>query len=216
MARFAALGDLRGNILAARLAAKTIKATGIDTLFQVGDCGLLFPDISREKMVRRLDYFMEQASARMWWIDGNHDNHPALRELPLQADGTRRLTDRLTYLPRGVVVDFDGVRVGALGGAFSVDRAWRKEGKTLWAAKEEPAEAEANLLIENVAGKRLDVLLVHEAPAGVTGLKGMDLPPEIEAQANVTRELLQRIVATLRPRVVFCGHWHLRHSAILE
>ncbi|MGY3567962.1 metallophosphoesterase family protein [Sinomonas sp. RB5] len=216
MARFAVLGDLHGNVMAARLAAKAMRAAGLQVMLQVGDCGLLWPDMGRQKMVRRLDSFMEQSSAQFYWIDGNHDAHPSLRELPLQADGSRRLTDRLTYLPRGLVAEIDGALIGALGGAFSVDAAWRKEGKTLWAELEAPTEAEAAQLIENAAGRRLDVLLTHDAPAGVTSLRGLDLPPELAARANVTRELLQRTVQALRPRIVLCGHWHVRHSDVFQ
>ncbi|MGY3567788.1 metallophosphoesterase family protein [Sinomonas sp. RB5] len=215
MARFAVLGDLHGNVMAARLAAKTIRAAGIHTMLQVGDCGLLWPGLGRDKVVRRLDFFMEQSSARFYWADGNHDA-PPLRGLPLQSDGTRRLTDRLTYLPRGLVLEIDGALIGSLGGAFSVDAAWRVEGKSLWAAEEEPTEAEAALLVENAAGRRLDILLTHDAPAGVTGLRDPDLPPELAARAHVTRELLQRVVDTLRPRIVLCGHWHVRYTDLLQ
>lgn len=38
----------------------------------------------------------------------------------------------------------------------------------------------------------------------------MDLPADISAKANKTRELIQAVVDELRPPYLFAGHWHVR------
>lgn len=79
----------------------------------------------------------------------------------------------------------EGLVVGGLGGAFSVDYHHRTEGKDWW-PNEEPTQEEAEKL---VAGGPLDILITHDAPSGVP-LKGdFQLQPELTKQAERTRIL---------------------------
>jgi hypothetical protein len=109
-------------------------------------------------------------------------------------------------LPRGGRTNINGLVIGALGGAFSVDYEHRTEGKDWWSS-EEPTAEEARKLI---AGGPVDILITHDAPAGVQ-LKGdFELAEELVGRAERTRVLLRDVVDSLAPRHVFCGHWHQR------
>lgn len=135
--------------------------------------------------------------------------HRTLRELEPRVDGTRKLLNRMSYVPRGTVTERHGIRFGGPGGAYSVDRQWRTEGKDLWADLEEPTAVEAEHL---VASGPVDVLLMHDAPASVNGLEGLPLPAEIAAASEHTRGLLQRTTERLQPTLVFSGQWHQRRT----
>lgn len=207
--RFAVAGDWHGDLSIARAVVRTLKSEGVHLLLHVGDLAVRWPGPKKGRFDKRLGQLLDDADVEFLFIDGNHDNHEELRELTPLTDGTRRLSDRISYMPRGTVIERHGVRIGGLGGAYSVDRRWRREGKDLWADLEEPTPAEAERLI---ASAPVDVLLTHDAPASFHGLKGLALPPEIAAAAERTRGLLQRTVEVLQPTLLFCGHWHQRKS----
>lgn len=68
-----------------------------------------------------------------------------------------------------------------------------------------------------IAGGPLDVLLTHDVPAAVDmQSKWEDLDPDTVARAQVSRDLLQTAVDTLRPPNVFSGHWHIRKTEFIR
>ena len=207
--RFAVAGDWHGDLSIARAVVRTLKSEDVHLLLHVGDLAVRWPGPKKGRFDKRLGQLLDDADIEFLFIDGNHDNHKELRELKPLPDGTRRLSDRMSYLPRGTVIERHGVRIGGLGGAYSVDRRWRTEGKDVWADLEEPTPEEAERLI---ASARVDVLLTHDAPATFQGLEGFTLPPDIASAAERTRVLLERTVEVLKPDLLFCGHWHQRRS----
>ena len=86
-----------------------------------------------------------------------------MRELAVDTDGLATLRSNIRILPRGGRAVIDGLTVGGLGGAFSVDYEHRIEGKDWW-RNEEPTSEEATALS---ADGPLDLLITHDAPAGV-------------------------------------------------
>lgn len=207
--RFAVAGDWHGDLSIARAVVRTLKSEDVHLLLHVGDLAVRWPGPKKGRFDKRLGQLLDDADIEFLFIDGNHDNHGELRELKALPDGTRRLSARMSYVPRGAVIERHGIRIGGLGGAYSVDRRWRTEGKDLWADLEEPTPAEAERLI---ASAPVDVLLTHDAPASFQGLKGLALPPEIAFAAERTRGLLQSTVEVLQPALLFSGHWHQRKS----
>jgi predicted phosphodiesterase len=207
--RFAVAGDWHGDLSIARAVVRTLKNEDVHLLLHVGDLAVRWPGPKKGRFEKRLDQLLDEADIEFLFIDGNHDNHRELRELGPHPDGTRRLSKRMSYMPRGTVIERQGIRMGGLGGAYSVDRRWRTEGKDLWADLEEPKPAEAERLL---ASAPVDVLLTHDAPAGFRGLDGLALPPDVMSAAQETRELLQRTVEVLKPALLFSGHWHQRRS----
>ena len=118
----------------------------------------------------------------------------------------------IRVLPRGGRTVLEGLTVGGLGGAFSVDYRHRTVGKDWWRT-EEPTPEEAVAL---VAGGPLDILITHDAPSGVP-LKGdFQLSAELTAKAERTRILLRDVVDSITVPHLFCGHWHQRQTHELK
>src|SRR3954449_12934636 len=65
------------------------------------------------------------------FVDGNHDVHPKPRALPLNTEGFGVIGDRLLYAPRGHRWELEGVRFGALDGAYSLDRRTPEAGESV-------------------------------------------------------------------------------------
>jgi NAD(P)-dependent dehydrogenase (short-subunit alcohol dehydrogenase family) len=84
---------------------------------------------------------------------------------------------------------------------------------TLAFARQIRTEFAVEALVNNaglIAGGPVDVLITHDAPAGVPLKSELRLPPDVVSRADRTRALLRDVVDVLAPPHVFCGHWHQR------
>lgn len=202
----AVAGDWHGDQGWAIAALRSAAREGVSTILHVGDFALDWPGAKRGRYEARLNKYLIEVGITLIVSGGNHDNWETLDRLPVQDDGLATYHSNIRILPRGSRTQICGMVVGGLGGAFSVDQGHRTEGKDWW-RNEEPTPEEAQRLI---AGGPVDVLITHDAPAGVP-LKGdFELPPEISRRAEQTRILLREVVDALAPAHVFCGHWHQR------
>lgn len=198
-------GDWHGSgwaITAIRSAARE----GVSTMLHVGDFGLDWPGAKRGRYEAKVNKYLVDARITLIISGGNHDNWDSIEKLAVDADGLATFRSNIRILPRGGRTMVEGLHIGGIGGAFSVDRHHRTEGKDWW-ANEEPTAEEARRLI---AGGPIDILITHDAPAGVP-LKGdFELTAELLARAERTRVLLRGVVDELAPPHLFCGHWHQR------
>lgn len=214
-------GDVHGD--AAWMAALVSAAARLDARIVVlGDFGYW---VHRRDGVEFLDetdalvagYGLEP----MVFIDGNHEyhsTHPAkpkhrrlgLSELPVPADGFVRVRDHVWYASRGARWVWSGVQFGALGGAASTDKEFRKRYKDWW-----PEETVMSSDVHRLGSGPLDVLLTHDAP----GDHEVPNPYKVERSSDrsslLNRDRLSVAVDATRPRLVLHGHWHQRYSVDL-
>lgn len=175
-------------------------------MIHVGDFGFDWPGAKRGRYEARLNKYLMDYGVTLIVSGGNHDNWETLAKLPLGGDGLANFRSNIRVLPRGGRTQIGGLVVGALGGAFSVDYEHRTEGKDWWSS-EEPTAEDLRRLAE---GGPVDVLITHDAPAGVPVRGDVALPAKLIARAEMTRALLLDAVEALAPPNVFCGHWHQR------
>lgn len=205
-------GDWHGDLAWAVLTARSAAREGANTILHVGDFGLDWPGPKRARYEFKLNKHLIELGISLIVSGGNHDNWKTIQKLPVELDGLATFRSNIRVLPRGGRTQINGLIVGGLGGAFSVDRCHRIEGKDWW-RDEEPTQEEANKLI---ADGEVDILITHDAPAGVPLKSEFDLPPDLSMQADQTRRLVRRVVDALAPPHVFCGHWHQRKLHLLE
>lgn len=203
---FVVAGDWHGDVPWMRAAIDTASASGAELILHVGDLAVLWPGRDKGKFDRRLQQRLELRDMHLVFIDGNHDNHHDLRALALDSQGLAPVLPRIRYLGRGSRFSYRGIVIGGLGGAYSIDREWRTEGRDWW-PEEDVAEEDVDRL---VGGGPIDVLLTHDAPSGVRVRSELELPSSIVDASKATRDRLRRAVDALRPRNVFAGHWHQR------
>ncbi|MFK4298472.1 putative phosphodiesterase [Arthrobacter sp. GAS37] len=204
----AIFGDWHGNAGWALTAIRSAAREGAAMMLHVGDFGLDWPGPKRGRYEDKLNKYLLSLGATLLVSGGNHDNWETLNKLAVDEDGTAFLRSNIRVLPRGGRTQVEDLVVGALGGAFSVDYEHRTEGKDWWSS-EEPAPEEAKRLID---GGPLDILISHDAPAGIP-LKGDGLlRSELGPKAARTRTLIGEVVDTLAVPHLFCGHWHQRST----
>ena len=126
--RIAFAGDWHENAVYAQRAIRYARKQNADVLVHLGDFGYSFSDHFVNTVTRDLG----RAGMPLLFVDGNHEDHPKLNQYPVEANGLRKVTDRVWHLPRGFRWQWDGVRFLALGGAHSVDRPYRTAGVSWW------------------------------------------------------------------------------------
>jgi len=208
-ARIAFAGDWHANVRWGVAAIGYAADNGADVIVHLGDFGYDF----RAAYVSRLDRELARTGQRLLFVDGNHEDFPALLRYPIRGNGLRQLTGRIWHLPRGCRWVWGGVRWLALGGAHSVDRPWREPGVSWW-REETVTEAEID---RAVAGGPADVMVAHDCPAGVE-IPGLAetahmWPAEEIVAAEAHRRRLRSVVDLVRPSTVWHGHFHRRYSA---
>jgi hypothetical protein len=143
------LGDLHGDF-------SRLESIAVDGLtIQVGDFGVYEDTLPA---IRRL-----KLKAPVWFIDGNHEQHELLLgdagEEPFEG------VKNLYFVPRGSVAEWEGKRIGFLGGASSVDKYIRLNRGLHWSPRETPTAFEASRLIPHT--ELVDLLITHCPPQSV-------------------------------------------------
>lgn len=174
-------GDVHGNIANLDYSLHEAAQKRIHSVIQVGDFWLFDTKEKLQSITRHLDYYEELHGFRMhvYFIDGNHENftYDAGNHTPLWHYLTSAIdeygedyvynngapiTNDLTYLPRGSVLTTGSHTIGFLGGAYSIDKEWRIEGKT-WFPEEEITYEDYERAHRNFnkAGG-IDILVTHD------------------------------------------------------
>lgn len=129
--------------------------------FGIGDWGV--PGKGR-KFLDRIGAALEKEDAWLFFIDGNHEDFTYLdRRLPHGTDGIVPLRERLYWASRGSRWRWQGKTWLALGGAVSLDRKIRKEGRDWWAQEAITPEQAAH-----AAQAPADVMITHDCVAAET------------------------------------------------
>lgn len=132
------------------------------------------------------------------FIRGNHDNPQACSRHPY-------------WIADGTVVD----GIYCLGGAVSIDKAWRTQGLDWW-PDEECSYAELERMIDDYAAIKPEVVVTHDCPSSIANeiLSAFNMQ-KIE-DGSRTRVALERMLESHQPREWFFGHWHVSLSFVRE
>jgi Icc-related predicted phosphoesterase len=218
--RVLVVGDLHSNTAAAFEVIEHAAALGADLILQAGDWGYWPRDQRAQVFLRKVEKRLALRGLTLWWVAGNHDR---LAARPVDPDGRRRLSEHVWNLPDGFRWSWDGTVWVAVGGAVSVDKAFRTEGKSWFAAEELTDEKASRIIADGPA----DVVLSHDAPLGVPFLRRLlhqDLPAwrrdsqwptGTVIRSDEHQRRIRRVVEGVGARRVFHGHHHIRYSDTL-
>lgn len=211
--KVAIAGDWHGNGSWAYNAITYASRKGADTIIHVGDFGHWVPGEATEEYLDTVEEACQDNLVRLYWIDGNHEYHPHRETGGFNDPAQRPLT---TYLPRGTRWRWWGKNFMAVGGAFSIDRYLRTEGRSWWPGELLTPEDVAHACAEP---HDLDVIITHDCPTGVNipGIGpdskprgGADSwPPNMLAGARAHRLKMREIWDTHHPQRWYYGHYHV-------
>lgn len=216
-------GCWHADIVAARRALNFCRDNGVRVLIQTGDFLYDQPDASR--VVQFVEDYIEINSLDIVIIGirGNHDNPQMYFNLPpvtnlerLQTKfgitvldaidmnvPLRTISRNMVYAVDGTVLQIGDKSFGFCGGAYSVDRQYRKLNVSWWELEIPDIKA-----IEFLKTKSFDVLVSHEPPAGIE----YNLPPNPYldiANAELSRIPMGELLEAVKPSITVTGHMHL-------
>lgn len=204
--RVALCGDWHGNIGWVRTLAKSIPrlAPDIRTILQLGDWGM---DPASDAVL------IEAGIDRVYVTVGNHEVYGEITPLLNAHPGHAvRVSDITWILPRPARLTIGGRSVLSLGGATSVDKAWRREGVSWW-PEEDITDEQVRAAI---AGGDADLMLTHESPdrtpvravQEILRTNPMGFPDDALFDSLHSRRRVAKVWDLIHPELLAHGHMH--------
>lgn len=206
----AVAGDWHGDLSWMQKALGAIRRADplVSTVLHLGDLWTS-PSVLRtiDSCARRLGF------ERVLLTAGNHELwHELTPALDAAGGMPARLSTFVWVLPRPYRFTIGGREVLSLGGAASIDRAWRKAGVEWW-----PDEAITDAMVdEAVAGGSADVMLTHETPdrtpvgviQRILSTNPLGFPAFARSESGLSRRQVDRVWEAVRPELLMHGHMH--------
>lgn len=177
-----------------------------DVVIVAGDFGFIWDGSRTDK------YWLDWFESKPWttcFVDGNHENHRMLAQLPVHEWNGGRVhgaRPHVLHLMRGEVFNIAGTSLLAMGGAASHDKEYRREGKSWW-PEEMPSEEEMDHCCASLerVGWKVDYAVTHEAPVALA----KDLCREYgrDFEGDALQNFLGEVDARLRYKTWFFGHY---------
>lgn len=213
MSRIFFTGDTHNSLEINRLSRKNFsfgrELNKDDIVIVTGDFG--FPWDGSKTDEYWLNW-IEDLSFSVAFCDGNHVNFPLLYQYPTEtwcSGLTHKLRPHIHHLIRGEVFNINTFSFFVFGGARSVDKVYRKEGKTWWpeeiASRQEMEHGISNLEKINY---KVDYIITHCAPNY--------LVDKLFPYENQHDEMSNYLEKAVRARTAFkswwLGHYHIDRS----
>ena len=183
-----------------------------DFVIIAGDFGYYWNEKSKKEIASREK--LAEKPFTILYIEGNHDNYDLIENLPeSEWNGGRVHIDErygFIHLMRGQVYNINGNKIFTFGGAYSIDKKFRKQGISHWdrelPSEEEYEEGRKNLERVNY---EVDYVLTHTCPLSIFHLipkmsMGYTFEPNYEIETY-----LEEIYHKLKFKKWFFGHYHI-------
>lgn len=228
-------GDTHGDSYHIRRILKEADEEGCDAVFQVGDFGYWEHKAEGVEFINQVAGYAWDLALPLYFLDGNHDKTSLLLEKYQERDveGFIQLRDYLFYAPRGHRWTWGHRKFIALGGAYSVDKAWRLDleyknhlklqkrnvyrapsnqlstdtSGTLWFPEEQMTDNDMDTILLTDSSP-VDVIVAHDKPRAAN--PGWNRKDYLECYPNQDR--LQKAVRALQPSLFVHGHLHYRYT----
>lgn len=205
-------GDWHGNAHWANSVVRKAAELGITRIVQCGDFGLWDHVDDGVDYLDSLNAECRKHGVTVRWLDGNHENHDRLawydKNNPKTSVGHVFIRSNILHLPRGSRWQWGQKNFVAVGGAYSIDKAYRTEGRSWWAG-EQLTDRE---LAVNVPEGPIDYLFTHDCPTNAPFKNRFK--PDLESQIH--RQRMNAVGRKVQPKIWFHGHMHEKYEYFFE
>ena len=187
--------------------------TEADILIVAGDFGYVFLGGDSHPGDREKLDALARKPYQILFVDGNHEGFPYLMAYPEEVRfgaPVRKIRDNIFWLQRGYVYTIAGHTFFVMGGAHSMDQAFRMQyysvsGQRIWFEEELPSPAEYRRAIDNLKAHnmKVDYIVTHTAPRTM-------IPRITHAPADMTDAELTGFLEWIYYEADF-GKWYFGH-----
>lgn len=127
-----------------------------DYVVILGDLGLVWDDSKEDSYWRKC---LSDRNFTTLFIDGNHENFDLLKRYEVvewHGGKVQFINDSIIHLMRGQVYEIDGKTIFTMGGGSSIDKQFRKPGKSWW-PEELPTYEEYEEALRNLEKHNWDI-----------------------------------------------------------
>lgn len=210
MPRIIFTGDIHGSLEAKRLSYKNFpesrNLTKDDYVIICGDFGCIWDGSNCDKYWLN---WLEDRPFTTLFVDGNHENFPLIYSYSTaiwNGGKIHQIRPSVKHLMRGQIFTLNNMTFFIMGGATSVDKIYRKEGKSWWSEEipsyNEMAEGVNNLIKYN---NKVDYIITHCLPSSILD-KFDKWCPQHDTLNNYLEKM---IVQEVDFKKWFCGHYHI-------
>ena len=207
-------GDIHGEMGMDKLFSSNFpegkKLTKKDYVVVLGDFGFIWKNEKDKTEEYWLNWFNEKPWTTLF-VDGNHENHARLNDFSVEewnGGKIHKINDSVFHLMRGQVFVIDNKKIFTMGGAPSIDKAYRIEGISWWKEEEinydEQKEALKNLEKHN---NKVDYVFTHTCPEEI--IPYMFNLPKSSIINSSTERFFDYIAQITDFQDWYFGHWHI-------
>lgn len=201
-------GDTHGDNDFAKLtifAESHKQLTKNDYVIIAGDFGAIW---SKDTMDKTLTPY-ENLPFTVLFVDGNHENFDVINSFPVEewcGGKVHKIRPNIIHLMRGQVFTIEGKTIFTFGGATSIDKGFRRENISWWAA-EMPNRAEIEEGLANLEKYNdcVDYIITHACDESA-----LYYPPLRSASKAMRTYPENRILSIFNDRIEY-KHWYFGH-----
>ena len=134
---------------------------------QLGDFGFIFK-YNDWKWNKFLNHFEKNYPNKMiFTVLGNHENYDSIEKMPVKdmfGARCRKIRSNVYAVERGEILSIEGLNILCIGGADSIDKAWRQDGISWW-AQEKISDTDVKKTVEKGLTCSFDMICSHAMPA---------------------------------------------------
>lgn len=198
-------GDTHGKYENFMNRLQQYKLSKDDIVIVCGDFGFVW-DIPQSR------YFLAKLSAELFtiaFVDGNHEDFDFLYTYPVvdwNGGKVHKIANNIYHLMRGQRFIIEGKSFFTMGGAYSIDKAWRVEGESWW-EQELPNNDEYKVAEETLKScdYQVDYVITHTVPK--SAIHSLGFIPNIH-DGELTG-YFEWLYGELKFQKWFAGHFHV-------
>ena len=186
-----------------------------DLLVILGDACINYFLDERDNALKEM---LNKLNIKLFCIRGNHEERPANIDTYDEVEMFNGKVfieseyPNLIFAKDGEIYDIGGNKVLVIGGAYSIDRDYRRMYGYEWFKDEQLSKEEMNSILNKVKGKHFDIVLTHTCPKKYEPtemfLDGID-------QFMVDKRMekfLDKVEESIEYDKWYCGHYHTDKS----
>jgi len=178
-----------------------------DILIVLGDLGVVWSKDSY-KQIKYINQYLKRRGIKIYSVLGNHENYDIINNLPVvnhYGGKCYKISDNMYFLKNGELFNMEENKLAVFGGALSIDKEFRKEGKSWW-SQEIPSEKTMKYFIDNLNKINATeyTLLTHTTTTSMIKYLLFDNTPKIDKVSN----FLENIKINYNFKNHYFGHMH--------